>query len=355
MTDDGGSNLDGLVDLAALGSWMDAQGMPPGEFAGVTRLTGGTQNVLVRFERGGQTYVLRRGPRHLRPKTNANLIREARVLGALTGRGLAAPALIAACADESVLGGASFFLMEAVTGFSPANGLPKLHAGDAQVRHQMGLSAVERLAELGAVDHEAVGLGDFGQPDGFLERQVPRWLAELASYDEQPGYPGVALPGLDQVVSWLDEHRPAAFRPGIMHGDFHLANLMFEYDGPGIAAIVDWEMATIGDPLLDLGWLLATWPTSDNDPVSALASEFAAAGGLATRRELVERYAAGSTRALTAIDWYAVLACFKLGIVLEGTYARACAGKTDRGIGELFHSIVLALLQRAHGFIDEGI
>jgi len=343
-----------LVDLSLLSSWMDDQGLPTGTIDDVSLLTGGTQNLLVRFSRGGRTYVLRRPPRHLRPKSNDNLRREARILEALTGQGVAAPALVAACPDESVMGGAAFFLMDAIDGFNATTGLPSLHAGDPAVRHRMGLSAVEGLARLGALDHVALGLADFGRVDGFLDRQVSRWLGELESYAALAGYPGADLPGVHDLATWLEGHLPTTYRPGIMHGDFHLANLLFETDGPELAAIVDWEMATIGDPLLDLGWLLVTWPAGEGSPIDLLAQQFAGQGGLAARSELVETYAEHSDRDLSAIHWYAALAGFKLGIVLEGTYARACAGKADRSIGELFHQVACSLVERAQSFANEG-
>ncbi|WP_026402117.1 MULTISPECIES: phosphotransferase family protein [Actinomadura] len=343
-----------LVDFQVLAGWMDARGLPEGPFEDVAPLTGGTQNTLVRFRRGGREYVLRRGPAHLRARTNDVLRREARVLGALDGTDVPAPRLVAACPDESVMNGAVFYLMTPVDGFNASVTLPDPHAKDASVRHEMGLNAARALAALGAVDHEAVGLADFGKPAGFLERQVGRWTAELDSYGALDGYPGPDIPGLDDVARWLGERRPATWRPGIMHGDYHLANLMYSPTGPEIAAIVDWEMCTIGDPLLDLGWLLATWPDRD-DESAALAGPLGAAGGLPAADELVDAYAgradAVAGRDLAAIRWYAVLACFKLGIVLEGTHARACAGKAPRETGDLLHSITLGLFRRAQTFI----
>ena len=158
---------------------------------------------------------------------------------------------------------------------------------------------------------------------------MPRWLAELASYDDFPEYPGPDIGPVDEVATWLDAHRPDSWRPGILHGDYHAANVMFSPDGPDVAAVVDWEMCTIGDPLLDLGWLLATWelPGAPEE----FAGPLTRAGGLATDDELVQRYAERSARDLSAIDWYVVLACFKLGIILEGTHARALAGLAPDG------------------------
>ncbi|MFI0412302.1 phosphotransferase family protein [Actinomadura sp. 3N508] len=344
-----------LVDFDVLARWMDGRGLPVGPFEDVRPLAGGTQNTLIRFRRAGRDYVLRRGPSHLRARTNDVLRREARVLAALDGTGVPAPRLIAACPDESVMGGAVFYLMTPVDGFNPTVTLPEPHAVDESVRREMGLNAARALSALGAVDHEAAGLGDFGRPAGFLERQVSRWLSELDSYGKLDGYPGPGIPGLDDVARWLEERRPLRWRPGILHGDYHLANLMYSFGGPEVAAIVDWEMCTIGDPLLDLGWLLATWPDPSGDGAS-LAGPLGEAGGLPSADALVAAYAenpdAVAGRDLSSITWYAVLACFKLGIVLEGTNARAHAGKAPRETGDLLHSITLALFRRAQRFID---
>jgi aminoglycoside phosphotransferase (APT) family kinase protein len=177
-----------------------------------------------------------------------------------------------------------------------------------------------------------------------LERQVARWNAQLAGYRDCTGWPGaIAIPGVEQVGSWLQEHRPSQFTPGIMHGDYHLANVMFRNDGPELAAIVDWELATIGDPLLDFGLVLTTWPRPD-DPTSMKIEPWS---GFPDTRELIAHYAAHSDRDLSALAWYEVLACFKLGILLEGTYARACAGHADPQVGRRFHARTCALFERA--------
>ncbi|WP_054813360.1 phosphotransferase family protein [Nocardia arizonensis] len=334
-----------VVDFAIVAKWMDEQGLPAGEFEKVTPLGGGTQNIMLRFVRGGRDYVLRRGPKHLRAKSNDVIRREARLLGALDGAEIRAPRVIAACPDESVLG-AVFYLMEPITGFNPQTELPPLHAGDPEVRRQMGLSAVEAIARLGALDYKALGLSDYGKPEGFLERQVPRWLGELESYSANEGYPGPQIPGVAQVGDWLDRNRPQRWTPGILHGDCHLANMMFSYDSPEVAAMVDWEMSTIGDPLLDLGWQIATRPEPGTS-LSSLIGKLGQVGGLPTPAEMVEHYGRFSDRDLSAVPWYTVLACFKLGIVLEGTYARTFAGKAPKDVGEFLHAITLELFRHA--------
>lgn len=338
------------VDIEYLAAWMDEAGLESGPIVDVEPITGGTQNVLLRFRRGERPFVLRRGPLHLRPTSNDALRKEMRLLDALAATAVPHPRLIAACSDETVLGGAVFYLMEPIEGFNAVQTLPPLHAGDRAVRHQMGLSMVDALAALGAVDHEAVGLADFGHPAGFLDRQVPRWLRELESYGRLDGYPGPCIEGVDRVADWLETHRPKAFTPGIMHGDFHLANVMFSPTTAEIAAVVDWEMGTIGDPLIDLGWMVATWPDAE-DRSDMFDSDIARAGGLPGADELLTRYAENSERDLSAMPWYVVLACFKLGILLEGTYARACAGKAPMVVGERLHGLTVRLFDRAHAVI----
>ena len=338
------------VDLKAVADWMSEQGLGEGPLEDVSAVTGGTQNVMLRFSRSGRDYVLRRGPRHLRTRSNSVILRETKVLAALAGSDVPHPHLIATCEDTSVLGDAVFYLMEPIDGFNAGEGLPPLHAGDPEVRYQMGLSMADALAKLGAVDHVAVGLADFGKPEGFLERQVPRWLSELESYQEYDNYPGPQIPGVEQVAAWLNEHRPANWTPGIMHGDYHAANVMFSRTGPEVVAIVDWEMCTIGDPLLDLGWLLATWRQSDGSAVFSHA--LGGQEGLASADELLQRYADNTVRDLSRITWYTVLACFKLGIVIEGTLARACAGKAEKEVGDQLHAATVHLFERALGLIQ---
>ena len=337
----------GMAEVAA---WMSQQGLGTGPIENVSEITGGTQNIMLRFTRSGREYVFRRGPRHLRPVSNSVILRETRVLRALAGTEVPHAGLIAVCDDPAVLGDAVFYLMEPVDGFNAGAGLPALHAGDAGVRHSMGLSMADAAARLGAVDHVSVGLGDFGKPEGFLERQVPRWLSELGSYSGFDNYGGPDIGDVDAVAAWLKDRQPGSFQPGIMHGDYHAANVMFSPTGPDVVAVVDWEMCTIGDPLLDLGWMLATWYRPGHEPV--LPNELMSADGLATPAELVERYAQNSTRDLSNIDWYTVMACFKLGIILEGSHARAAAGKAPKEIGDTLHTATVRLFERAHRIMD---
>ena len=341
-----------LVDLGRLRGWMDAQGLGQGAIEAPRLLAGGTQNVLLRFQRGDRAYVLRRPPRHPRPESNAAMLREGRVLRALAGSDVPHPALVALCEDPERLG-TVFFLMEAVEGFNPGTqGLPPLHASQPAIRHRMGLAMVDAIAALGRLDANALGLQDLGRPEGFLQRQVQRWRKQLQGYEAFKGWPGAGqLPDVEPIAGWLEAHRPADAAPGLLHGDFHLSNVMFRHDGGELAAVVDWEMATIGDPLLDLGWLLATWPRPDG--THHLKTLIEPWQGFPLAEELVERYAQRSARDLSAVRWYAVLACYKLAIVLEGTHARACTGLAPVATGGRLHRAAPGLPLRPAQWIEQ--
>lgn len=341
-----------VVDLDRVREWMDDEGLGGGPLVDVELIGGGTQNVLLRFrrERDDRAYVLRRPPPHKRRNSDETMRREARVLAALVGTDVPHPALIAACPDESVIG-AAFYLMEPVDGFNATLGLPEPHRSDLSMQHAMGLSMADGIAALGRIDHVGVGLADLGKADGWLERQVERWRSQLDGYRELDGYAGPDIPGVDAVASWLDGNRPTGWTPGIIHGDFHFANVLMRRDAGALAAIVDWELTTIGDPLLDLGHLLATWPSADG---FGAATGNIDAPGLPTKAEVLARYADGSTRDLSAVGWYEVLACYRLGCILEGTNARADAGLAPRETGDLLHAITLGLFAQAERLIEQA-
>ncbi|HEY0651025.1 phosphotransferase family protein [Phenylobacterium sp.] len=340
-----------LVDLDRLAAWMDERRLEVGKpIEEADRPPGGTQNILIRFRRGERWFMLRRPPLSPRMNGSETMRREARVLGALAGSDVPHPGLIAAEPAEDVLG-AAFYLMEPIEGFNPTVGLPPLHAGSAEVRRQMGFALADGIAALGRVDHVAAGLSDLGRADGFLERQVGRWKKQLESYNEYEGWAGPGeIEGIDEVGAWLAARTPQSFKPGIIHGDYHLANVLYRFDGPQLAAIVDWELTTIGDPLLDLGWLMATWPESD--AIEAGTVSVKPWDGFPKIEELVERYASQTERDLSHMRWYGVLACYKLGIILEGTNARAAAGKAEKATGDALHNQTVGLFRRALRWID---
>jgi aminoglycoside phosphotransferase (APT) family kinase protein len=336
-----GSVAAGAVDMAAVERWMDAAGLGAGPLADVEPMAGGTQNVLVRFSRGGRGFVLRRPPLHKRRSSDETMRREARVLAGLAGSGVPHPRLIAECDDLAVIG-AVFYLMEPVAGFTPTVTRPAF-LDDPASQREMALAVVDALAAIGRVDVAAAGLATLGRAEGWLERQVGRWTSQLESYAKFPGWSAAGLPDTAALCGWLSASRPPSWSPGLIHGDYHLANIMIRQDRPQVAAVVDWELATVGDPLVDLGQLLATWC---DDGGVASASTVLALPGFPSRAELVARYGAGSDRDLESIGWYHALACYRLGVLLEGTHARSTAGQADRGSGQRMRQMAAALFEQ---------
>src|SRR5437899_6925499 len=210
---------------------------------------------------------------------------------------------------------------------------------DLEARRGLGLQLVEGIARLSKVDWRAKGLDDLGRPEGFHERQVERWTRFLERVQTRE------LPGLEVASEWLRSHRPIDYVPGIMHGDYQFANVMFRSGAPAeLAAIVDWEMGTVGDPKLDLAWVVQGWP---EDTSEAAGASYVDLTGMPGRTELLEHYAAHSGRQIDDIDYYVVLARWKLAIVLEQGYARVTQSDVANPKLEAFGPIVLDLMQRA--------
>ncbi|WP_179468079.1 phosphotransferase family protein [Mycolicibacterium vinylchloridicum] len=324
--------------VAALSSWVRRRGIGSA-VSDVEPLPGGTQNVVVRLRVDGRRVVLRRPPPHPRPNSNRTMQREIAVLQTLAGSSVPHPEFIAGCEDLDVLG-VVFYLMEDVDGFNPLTEIAPAYAADPRMRHQVGLNYAADLARLSSTQWRGRPLQQLHRPGSFLARQVPNFLGLLESYRHDRYRPEILDAG--RLAGWLDEHRPPDGEPGIMHGDAHLNNVLLRRDVPEVAAFVDWEMCTIGDPLLDLGWILVCWP-DDPDPINA-GRELAALGGLPTRPELIAAYTDAGGRSTRNLDWYIAMACFKLAIVIEGTYSRFLAGQAHREAGERLHDSAARLI-----------
>ena len=329
----------GLVDETRLARWMDERRLPgAGEPVTARFVTGGASNEIFEIRRGEVRMALRRPPRLVPKGRNETMLREARVLAALAGSDVPHARLLGVCDDPDVLG-ACFYLMDWVDGWTPMGPLPEPFRSDATLKRGLGDELVDAIASLSLVDWRAGGLEGFGRPESFLERQVERWLAHLASFHFRE------LPGLEAAAAWLGAHTPRSFRPGILHGDYQFANVMFRPGAPArMAAVVDWEMSTVGDPLLDLGWVLMGWPDPDEDRGQALYFDYT---GMQSRAELMERYAKRSGLALDGVDYYVVLARFKMACVLEGGYARFVSGGADNPKMASFGQVVLDMARRA--------
>jgi aminoglycoside phosphotransferase (APT) family kinase protein len=325
-----------LLDHDRLVGWLDAQGLEPGAPLSSEPITGGASNVMFRLERGGARWVLRRPALVALERADEGMRREFRILTALEGTPVPHPAPVALCDDHDVLG-CTFYLMGAVDGVSPLPPPPSFDGPSG--RAELTFALTDALALLHQVDPVAAGIADLGRPDGFHERQVTRWTRQLQSYE------GRELPGFDRVAAWLEANRPGAFEPSIMHGDYHMYNVLVAPEPPArVVAILDWETATIGDPLLDLAGFCEIWTST--------TASLAAGEGWPTRDEIVARYAA--TRGLGSVGdltYYEVLYQFRFAVLLEGIYQRSLRdpSRPDQGmVGER----VIAGMARAVELID---
>ena len=346
-------DFDGLLRWPALQEWIDAQADIPGKdnVRSVRKLTGGSQNNLFMMERDGGSFVLRRPPRNLRKNSNATMLREARLLGALKGSEVPHARLYGFCDDEAVIGTA-FYVMAPLDGFSPLGPLPGKYGTEPSWQAAMGREYVKAGVALGAVDYIAQGLEDYGKAADWHGRQVDRWLGQLGSYAELPGYGGHSLPHIDEIARWLSDNVPIDGRIGIIHGDFQYPNVMYHFDRPAISGLIDWELSTLGDPLLDLGWLLTSWcDAGDPEGKEPVCTPWL---GFTSRRELVGLYGELSGRDMSQMPWYMVLACFKLASIQEGTFARSCAGLVPAELGNRLRRYALWLLEKARQVIATG-
>jgi aminoglycoside phosphotransferase (APT) family kinase protein len=309
------------IDVARLADWMDSAALPGKSEPLTTRfLSGGTQNVIYELRRGEEQCVIRMPPPGAPPDRDKGILREWRIIEALDGTEVPHTMAIGVCDDAGVLG-RPFYLMGFVDGWSPMDThgkWPEPFDSDPSTRPGLSYQLAEGIALLSKVDWKAKGLHDLGRPDGFHERQVDRWIGFLERIKQRD------LPGLEVATAWLRAHKPLDFIPGLMHGDYQFANVMYRHGAPAqLAAIVDWEMGTVGDPKLDLGWMVQSWPTDDAAADTSGGMSYVDMRGMPTRDQVVAHYADVSGRQVDDLDYYLVLAKWKLAIVLEQGFQRA--------------------------------
>jgi len=329
-----------LASPERLAAWLDSQGLGTGAPLESRFLSGGSQNEIFEITRGDLHAALRIPPATAGPDRDAGITREYRIIAALDGTDVPHTEAVALCEDKSVLG-RTFYLMGFVDGWSPIQTRgtwPAPFDSDAQQRRGLAFQLVEGIALLSKVDWQAQGLEGLGRPEGFHERQVDRWTAFLNRIK------GRELPGWDEAAAWLRAHKPLDYIPGIMHGDYQFANVMFRHGGPArLAALVDWEMGTVGDPKLDLGWVMQSWP-EDTSGGDGTVGGYVDLTGMPSRSELLAHYSKVSGRQVDDIDYYNVLARWKLATVLEQTYQRA---GDDSERAAAFGPLVVELTQKA--------
>jgi aminoglycoside phosphotransferase (APT) family kinase protein len=335
-----------LLVLDPLLAFLDVRGLGAGEID-VTPIGEGHSNVTYALRRDGEELVLRRPPRGPLPPSAHDVLREARVLSALAARARV-PAVLGVCDDPSVIG-APFYLMQKLDGHVVTRELPR-ELDTPEDRRRIGEELVDALVEVHAVDWRAAGLEGFGKPSGYLERQLRRFLG-LWEHNRTR-----EIPAVEAVGEWLREHLPESGPATVVHGDYRLGNTMMAPAPPArLVAIFDWEMATIGDPLADVGYLCQLW-TDRNDPPGGMfeLSGVTREEGFPSREELLARYEERSGRSMTDIRWYRTLALWKSIVFMEGNYKRAVSGATDDPYLKGFGEGVLELAQRAEALARGG-
>ncbi|MFF9815859.1 phosphotransferase family protein [Streptomyces sp. NPDC014006] len=328
------------MDAGRLAHWLESRLPGSGPLEGVTPLAGGRSNLTYRISWSGRTFVLRRPPLGHVLATAHDMAREYRVLSALGPAGVPVPPAYALCRDEDVLG-APFYVMGFTEGIT-YRGDAELAPLGAPSARRLTHALVDTLALLHSVDPHRAGLGDFGRPEGFMARQVRRWRRQWDASRTRE------VDGADRLNDRLAATCPPSGAVAVVHGDYKLDNVLFDRADPGrVTAVLDWEMATLGDPLADLGMLCMYWDGFagvDRPPVASPG----ALAGWPGREALVERYAAHSTAGLDHLDWYTAFAFYKLAAILEGIRCRSLQGLTVGEESANLADAVPLLVARGH-------
>ncbi|MGN6380790.1 MAG: phosphotransferase family protein [Gaiellales bacterium] len=309
-----------LLGLDAVEGFLDEHGLGAGALR-ATRIGDGHSNITFRLERGGRRFVLRRPPRPPFPPSAHDLVREAAFQQAVRAQGVRVPEVLAVCDDPSLLG-VPFYVSAYVEGHVMTTGLPPLLEGDPRLRAEAVEDVVRALAEVHAVDLGAPAVAAFVRPGSYVERQIRRFrgLWEANATRE--------LPELDQLAAWLERTAPAPADTTVIHGDYRIGNVMLGADRPPrVAAIVDWEMAAVGDPRADLGYLVATYsqPGSRGTPLEL--TPVTALPGFPSAERLVELYAELTGRDVGGLAWFQAFGLWKGAIFCEAIYGRHLRGE----------------------------
>jgi aminoglycoside phosphotransferase (APT) family kinase protein len=331
-----------LLVRRPLEAYLDSRGLGSGPIE-AEPLGDGHSNITYLIRREGGEWVLRRPPRPPLPPSAHDVLREARLLSAVQDAEVRTPPVLATCADEAVIG-APFYVMEKIEGDVVVTDIPEALDTPAE-RARMAEELIDALVEIHAVDWRACGLEGYGKPSGYLERQVRRFSG-LWEHNKTR-----EVPEIEEGTAWLAANMPESGPATIVHGDYRLGNTMM---GPGaparLVAIFDWELATIGDPLADVGYLTATYAepgqSDANTPMSAL-NAVTTREGFPSRAELIARYEERSGRSMSAVNWYRTLAMWKSAVFLEGSYKRLLAGTTDDPFFQMLDEGVPALARHA--------
>lgn len=316
----------------------------------VTPMAGGGSCEAFAVDRGDARWVLRRAPRHASSATAHDVLREFRILDAIKDESVRIARPVVACADADVFG-APFYVMERIDGSAVLTRIPAAWATEPATQGRALEELVDALVAIHAVDWQGCGLGDLAHEGPFLARQLDRWLAQLASYG------GRELPAAHELAAWLSAHLPPDQPSALCHGDCKLDNVLFAPTAPPrLLAVVDWEMAAIGDPLVDLAWALIFHPGPEGTLRLGTAKEPRfTVDRLPSAAQLAQRYAERSGRSVANLGWYDVFARWKLAIVLEGSFAKFQRGESDKPLHEFFGQQADVLLASAGSLIRNDL
>jgi aminoglycoside phosphotransferase (APT) family kinase protein len=335
-----GLALPPLLVRRPLEAYLDAHGLGGGPIE-AEPLGEGHSNITYGIRRGGDEWVLRRPPRPPLPPSAHDVLREAQLLTAVADADVRTPRVLVACDDDTVIG-APFYVMELVEGDVVTTAIPEPLDTPAE-RARMAEELIDSLVEIHAVDWRACGLEGYGKPTGYLERQLRRFSG-LWEHNKTR-----EVDILERTTEWLRSNLPDSGPATIVHGDYRLGNTMFAPGAPArLVSIFDWELATIGDPLADVGYLTATYPEPGDDSGTLFTlAAVTTRPGFPTRAELIARYEDGSGRSMSDVRWYQTLALWKSAVFLEGSYKRLLAGTTDDPFFKMLDEGVPEIARRA--------
>jgi aminoglycoside phosphotransferase (APT) family kinase protein len=339
------NSREALLVLEPLAEFLAASGLEGPTGLSASPIGEGHSNVTFVLSTG---VVVRRPPRGPLPPSAHDVLREARLLRALERTPVRVPRVLAVCDDPHLIG-APFYVMERVAGEVITDALPPALDNPSE-RARIADQLIDALVEVHAVDWMAVGLEGFGKPTGYLERQLRRFggLWEHNKTRE--------LPEVEEVGRWLAGNLPQSPPATVVHGDYRLGNTMFAAEAPAcLEAIFDWEMATIGDPLADVGYMVMHWTEADDPPAKFNLHNVTRLAGFPTREQLVARYEERSGRSMHSLDWYVTLALWKAVVFMEGNYKRAVAGSTDDPYLKSFGEGVVEIARRALDVSRNGL
>ncbi len=325
MTDNFNANVLGTMevpekdwlDLDALDPWMSSNVEGYDGPPALSKFKGGQSNPTYRIDTPGRSYVLRRKPfGELLPSAHA-VDREYRVIAGLHPTGFPVAKPYGLCTDDSVVG-SMFYIMEMVQGRSLWDG--SLPGMDKDERRDIYFALVDTLAALHETDHAAAGLGDYGRPGNYFERQVGRWTKQYKASQTDD------LPEMDKLIDWLPRTLPAQERTSIVHGDYRIDNVIFAEDGPRVAAVLDWELSTLGDPMADVAYLLMNWETESEGRAGLKAVDLDALG-IPSMDDMIARYAEQTGRdSIPDLNWYFAFNMFRLAGIVQGIKKRVIDG-----------------------------